>query len=73
MSSRDILNAMESHGCDVIGMEPAALEYLAGMLIRQMALPPEKEDPAILEQGFLKYMYDRLPEDDITDRLIKAV
>jgi hypothetical protein len=73
VTSRDILDAMSRRRCDISDVDPLALEQFAGLLSRQMALPPENEDPAMLEKGFLKYMYDSFPEDDITDRLIKAV
>ena len=68
MAPRDILAVLKSRGCDIGKIQPADLERFADVLAAQTALPPEKMDPGKLEAGFLDYLYDALPEDDITDR-----
>jgi hypothetical protein len=70
VTSRDVLDALKSNGCNIDKIQFADLESFAGVLNAQMSLPPENRDYGKLERGFLDYLYDSLPEDDITDKFV---
>jgi hypothetical protein len=65
----EILGALKKYGCNIGRIQSGDLERFADVLNTQMFLPPEKRDYGKLERGFLDYLYESLPENDITDKL----